>query len=181
MTPETDGPRTRQPEGPQISTAPPQIRRINGYLNRLHPVVDSAGKVVTYVAKPFRVELRLRDIMQIMVGATLLAVPTAFTEEVWVLGSELPNANVAAISGISIFFVGMFVYFNDYRGFIADYRFEFVKRVVVTYVLTLVVVAVFLTLFGKCPWGVDNALALRRIALVGLPASMSATVADMLK
>jgi uncharacterized membrane protein len=181
MTPETEAPKGDHAAAAHVSTAPPQIRRINGYLNRLHPVVDGAGKVVSYVAKPFMVELRLRDVMQIMVGATLLAVPAAFTEEVWVLGSELPNANVIAIAAISVFFIGLFVFFNDYRGYLAEYRFEFAKRVVVTYVATLVVVGVFLTLFQKCPWGVDNALALRRIVLVGLPASMSATVADMLK
>ena len=165
----------------QVHTERPQIRRINGYLNRLHPVVDSAGDIVSYVAKPFMVELRIRDVMQILVGATLLAIPSAFTEEVWVLGEELPPANVAAIATISIFLIGLFTYFNTYKGYLGSYRVEFVKRVLATYVLSLIVVGVFLTLFQKAPWGVDTALAIRRVVLVGLPAAMSATVADMLK
>jgi uncharacterized membrane protein len=127
------------------------------------------------------VELRPRDLMQIVVGATLLAIPTAFTEEVWVLGSELPTGNIALVGLISVLLVGLFTYFNTYRGYLGRCRSEYVKRVVATYLFSLIVVGVFLTLFEKCPWGVDSALAVRRIVLIGLPASMSATVADMLK
>jgi len=115
------------------------------------------------------------------VGATLLAIPTAFTEEVWVLGSELPTGNIALVGLISVLLVGLFTYFNTYRGYLGRCRSEYVKRVVATYLFSLIVVGVFLTLFEKCPWGVDSALAVRRIVLIGLPASMSATVADMLK
>ena len=54
-------------------------------------------------------------------------------------------------------------------------------RSISTYVFALVVVAVLLTLVGKCPWGVDNVLAIKRIVVVAFPASMSATVTDALK
>jgi hypothetical protein len=38
-----------------------------------------------------------------------------------------------------------------------------------------------LTQIQQCPWGIDNALAMKRIIVVAFPASMSATVTDALK
>ena len=49
------------------------------------------------------------------------------------------------------------------------------------YVFSLVVVGLLLTLIQRCPWGFDNALALKRILIVAFPASMSAAVSDTLK
>jgi len=38
-----------------------------------------------------------------------------------------------------------------------------------------------LTLIEKCPWGVDNILALKRMIIVAFPSSMSAAISDTLK
>ena len=43
------------------------------------------------------------------------------------------------------------------------------------------VVAVLLTIIDKCPWGIDNLVAIKRVIIVAFPASMSAAVSDMLK
>jgi len=59
--------------------------------------------------------------------------------------------------------------------------FEFVKRVLAIYIISLVVVGVLLTLIEQAPWTTDLLLALKRMIVVGVPASMSAAVADMLK
>ena len=74
------------------------IRRIGGYLHRVVPVVDGAGKVLNYALSPLMVEFRPRDMMQIIVGASVLAVPVAFTEETWNLGAQLPLANVLGLN-----------------------------------------------------------------------------------
>jgi uncharacterized membrane protein len=58
---------------------------------------------------------------------------------------------------------------------------QFFVRVIGTYVVSFVVVAILLTVIGQCPWGTDNMLALKRIVVVAFPASMSATVTDALK
>ena len=47
--------------------------------------------------------------------------------------------------------------------------------------LSLPVVAILLTLIHKCPWGVDNLLAIQRILIVGLSSSLSAAVSDAIK
>jgi len=84
------------------------IKRIGGYLHRVTQIVDSADKVISSVITPFQVELRPRDIFQIIVGSYLLAVPVAFTEEVWVLSEELPLRNIVYVAILSLFFIASF-------------------------------------------------------------------------
>jgi len=165
------------------SSADVSIQRLgrNGYLHRVIPIVDKSGQVVQRLIKPLMVEFRLRDVLQTVVGASILAIPAAYTEEAWNLGRDLPLANILAIVFMSVLFISMFVYFNFYKGYIAEYRAQFVLRVVTTYVVSALVVATLLTVIGQAPWGVDNALALKRIVVVAFPASMSATVTDALK
>lgn len=157
------------------------IRRVGGYLHRVIPIMDDAGNVVHRVLKPFMVEFRPRDLMQVIVGASLLAVPLAFAEETWVLGSELPLGNVIGLSGLSLLFIALFVYFNFYRFHFRGHVFEFVKRVAATYLFSLLVVAGLLTLIQRCPWQADFVVALKRVLIVAFPASMSAAVSDTLK
>ena len=167
----------------ETASADVSIQRLgrNGYLHRVIPIVDKSGQVVQRFIKPLMVEFRLRDVLQTVVGASILAIPAAYTEEAWNLGRDLPLANILAIVFMSVLFISMFVYFNFYKGYIAEYRAQFVLRVVTTYVVSALVVATLLTVIGQAPWGVDNALALKRIVVVAFPASMSATVTDALK
>lgn len=157
------------------------VKRIGGYLHKIVPILDETGKVVNNIVTPFQVELKPRDIFQIIVGAYLLAVPVAFTEEVWVLSEELPVPNVAMVGVISLFFVSCFVYSNFYRHILKENFFSFIKRVVATYGCSLLAVALFLSVIQKCPWDLDSTLAIKRIILVSFPASMSATLSDTLK
>lgn len=157
------------------------VKRIGGYLHKVVPVMDEAGKVLSYAVSPLMWEFRPRDVMQIIVGASILAVPVAFTEETWALGERLPSGNVVALAGVSIVFIALFVYYNFYRNALRGHTFEYAKRVAAIYVLSLVVVGGLLTIIQKCPWGVDNALAIKRMVIVAFPASMSAAVSDMMK
>ena len=157
------------------------IKRIGGYLHRVVPMADSTGKIISYTLKPLMVEFRPRDLMQVIVGASILAVPVAMTEETWVLGAELPMRNVLLLSGLSLLFIAGFVYYNFYRFNFKGHLFEYIKRVAAIYLFSMLVVGLLLTIIQKCPWGVDNLLALKRIMIVGFPASMAAAVSDTLK
>jgi uncharacterized membrane protein len=53
--------------------------------------------------------------------------------------------------------------------------------VAITYVISLLVVAGFLTMIQKAPWEADLLLALKRTIIVAFPASMSATISDIIK
>ncbi len=157
-----------------------RVKRLGETLHKVIPLLDSAGEIVQYAVKPLMVELKLRDLVQIVVGASILAVPVAFTEEVWNLGERLPNRNIGGLMLLSIVFVGLFVYFNFYRGFLRRYAFEFVKRVAAIYLLSLLCVGAILYLVQQLPLA-DPGVALKRAIIVAFPASMSAAVSDMLK
>ena len=160
-----------------------EIKRLGrgGYLHSIIPILDSSGQVIQRVVKPLMVELRVRDVIQIIVGSTLLAIPLAFTEETWQLGERLPVSNVLIIAFISIFFIATFVYVNFYRFYLKGFVFEYIKRVFVIYFISLIVVGFLMTLIQQCPWGVDNILAIKRIIIVSFPASMSAVATDAIK
>lgn len=157
------------------------VKRIGGYLHRVVPIVDKTGKVLDYTLKPLMIEFKPRDVMQVIVGASLLSVPIAFTEETWVLGKELPLLNVVGLSVLSLVFIGLFVFYNFYRFNFKGHALEFVKRVAGTYIISLLVVALLLTMINKCPWTTDWITALKRVLIIAFPASMSAAVSDSIK
>lgn len=157
------------------------IKRINGYLHKLTPIVDGTGKIISHTITPFMVEFKPRDLMQVIVGASILAVPVAFTEETWKLGEELALTNVLLLAGISILFIAMFVYFNFYRFQLKNHLFEYIKRVIATYFVSFIIVGVLLTIIQRCPWDTNIILALKRVIIVTFPASMSAALSDSIK
>lgn len=157
------------------------IKRIGGYLHRIVPIVDKSGKIINYTLKPLMLEFKPRDIMQVAIGAALLAIPVSLTEEAWTLGSTLPANNVILIAVLSLTLISIFVYFNFYKVTLKGYVFDFLKRVIGTYLISLIIVGLILTLIEKCPWGIDNALAIKRIVIVAFPASMSGTLSDTIK
>ncbi len=161
----------------------PLLRRL-GKSGQLHGVIDvrdESGKIVDRIFQPLMLEFRLEDVFQIVIGAAALALPVAYSEEAWNLGESLPLANIVMIILLSLSFISLFVYFHFYRGHLRGYAVEYVKRTLGAYVISLVVVAVILTVIQQCPWGVDNALAFKRIIIVAFPAAMAGTVVDSIK
>ena len=95
----------------EISAENVEIARIGraGYLHSIIPIVDSSGEVIQRIVKPLMVELKLKDVIQIFVGASLLAIPMAYTEETWQLGETLPLLNIGILSLLSLIFIAIFV------------------------------------------------------------------------
>ena len=75
----------------------PTIQRIDGRLHLIREVKDDAGNVEHRVVMPLGVEFGLRDLAEIVVGATVLAIPVGYTEEVWLLGESLSNLHAILI------------------------------------------------------------------------------------
>ncbi len=157
------------------------VHRVGGYLHRLVPVVDASGKVVQHALRPLMVELRSRDLIQILVGSSILAIPVGFTEETWNLGRTLPTANVVILAAVSLTFIALFVHFHFYKGYLRQYVTNYVLRVIAIYLISLAVVGLLLTIIQQCPWATDWVLAVKRVVIVTFPASLSATLADALK
>ena len=167
----------------EISAENVEITRIGraGVLHSIIPIVDDSGKVIQRIVKPLMVELKFRDLIQIFVGASLLAIPMAYTEETWQLGEKLPLFNIGILAALSITFIAIFVYANFYQYYLKGFVFEYIKRVLAIYLISLFIVGFLMTVIQQCPWGVDNLLAIKRIIIVTLPASMSAVAADAIK
>ena len=86
----------------EIKNVDQKIERINGQLYDTLIIKDDQENELQRINVPLKVELRLHDIMEILVGASILAVPVAFTEEVWNMGDELPWLNVFLLSLVAL-------------------------------------------------------------------------------
>ncbi len=141
----------------------------------------SRKEAIYKIFSPLMPEFRTKDVVQVMVGSSILAIPVALTEETWKLGETLPLPNVFAFLAISLVFVSTFVFYNYYRTSLRQHWLEFLKRVISTYLLSFLVVASVLTMIQKAPWQSDWMLAFKRAVIVTFPSSMSAAVADTIK
>ena len=126
-------------------------------------------------------KFRWHDVAEILVGASVLAIPVAYTEEVWVLGEQLPWPNVWAVVASSVGFVALFVYFIYYKEKMERDKWHSLLCVMAGHGLTLLIAAVTLLMVQNCPWGSDPASALKRVIPVGYPASFSVIVLDSLR
>lgn len=131
--------------------------------------------------EPIFQEFKLRDILQVIVGATILAVPIGFTEETWRLGEALPLANIMGLLAMSIIFISLFTFYHYHNKFPRRHWDQFVKRVFFTYFFSFAAVAIIMILIQQAPLYENTALALKRIVIVTFPSSMSAAVADTIK
>jgi len=144
-------------------------------------IPEDARKMFHWATDPLFHEFKLKDVLELIVGASILAVPVGFTEETWRLGQTLPMLNTFGLLLISLFFISLFTYYNYYRNKKHSPRTPLIARVAATYALSCAVVAALLTLIQVAPWTTDWVVAFKRIILVALPASMSAVVADTIK
>jgi uncharacterized membrane protein len=158
-----------------------KIVSLHGRQNEIITITDSRGNILHRIVRPVAAKFYPRDLMQVIVGASILAIPVAFTEETWRLGETLPLSNIMGLMLLSVAFISAFVYYNYYRNRLAEHRTEFAKRVATTYLISFLVVALLLTLIDKAPWASSATIAFSRTAIVSFPASMSAAVADMIK
>jgi len=127
------------------------------------------------------VEFHTRDFLQVLIGASILAIPVGFTEETWKLGETLPILNVFGFIFVSVLFIAMFTYYHYHSNQIEEHYDDLIKRVFFTYVVAFLVVAILLSLIQKTPWVTDSVLAFKRTVIVTFPASMSGAIADTLK
>ena len=157
------------------------IQRIDGKLHTITTIKDEYGNTIAQEVSRLKVEVSLRDVMQILVGASMLAIPTALTQEVWDMGEQLPWINIIAMLLVEYLIIAMFIYLRSYQEHIKVYRAEFVKRVLIILFLSGAIVGLFLALVGQLPLFDNTDVAIKRIVIGMLPASMSATVMDSLK
>lgn len=120
----------------------------------------------------------LEDAGQIFVGAFALAVPISFSEEAWQLGESLPTANLALLFLLSCLFLSIYAFESVYQRNINGRVMEFISRIVIAYILTIMVVALVLLCIDKLPMLDSPLVALKRVIVIAMPASMGAIIVD---
>lgn len=118
------------------------------------------------------------DAIQISVGAFALGVPVAFSEEAWQSAITLPTLNLFLIVGLSLVFLGLYAYQGIFQHRVQTRLVAFFLRIFIAYGLTLVIVALILISLDKFPLFAETALALKRMLIVAMPASIGAIVVD---
>ena len=114
---------------------------------------------------------------EIATGACIMAFPVAVTEEVWNLGAELSLAHVLFFALASISFLALMVYMLEHES-VGPNRKVFVRRVLSTYFLTLLIASLLLLGVDRLELFSDPVLGLKRAILVAFPASFAATAVD---
>ncbi|PWI32238.1 DUF2391 domain-containing protein [Vibrio albus] len=125
-----------------------------------------------------KISFNLEDASQIFVGAFALAVPVSFSEEAWKMGQTLPLLNLGMLWLLSIFFLGFYTYYSVFQENIRNRVFVFIARMFIAYFFTAIIVALILFSLDKLPLLTEPVIALKRIVIITMPASMGAIVVD---
>ncbi|ELA7146491.1 DUF2391 family protein [Vibrio parahaemolyticus] len=118
------------------------------------------------------------DASQIFVGAFALAVPISFSEEAWRLGETLPIPNLLMLFGLSVVFLTLYTYESVFQRNIVERKLVFILRIMVAYLITALVVVLVLFCINKLPLISEPLVALKRVIIISMPASMGAIVVD---
>lgn len=118
------------------------------------------------------------DASQIFVGSFALAVPISFSEEAWRLGETLPFQNLLMLLTLSVLFLTLYTYESVFQKDIKSRKFNFVFRIVIAYIMTVLVVALVLFCLDKLPLLEEPLIALKRVIVISMPASMGAIIVD---
>ena len=140
----------------------------------------SGGSLQSLKMRKITSELRFNfeDLSQIVIGAFALAVPVSFSEEAWKIGESLPVANLFVIFCLSVGFLGFYAYQSVFQTNIKNRYAVFFFRIAIAYFVAGIVVALVLLSLDKLPIATDPFIAIRRVIVITMPASMGAIVVD---
>jgi len=120
----------------------------------------------------------LEDAAQVAIGAFALAVPVSFSEEAWKIGETLPLSNLFMLFTLSVVFLGFFAYESVFQG---DIRYRvpvFLWRILIAYLIAALIVSMVLISLDKFPLFSDTLIAVKRLVVITMPASMGAIIVD---
>lgn len=120
----------------------------------------------------------LEDAIQVAIGAFALAVPISFSEEAWRLGETLPLLNLLFIFVLSMAFLSLYAYQGVFQANIKLRILTFVLHIIIAYLITALVVVLVLFALNKFPILFEPIVALKRLVVITMPASMGAIIVD---
>jgi len=120
----------------------------------------------------------LEDVSQITIGAFALAVPISFSEEAWRLGETLPLVNLVILLFLSIGFLSFYTYESVFQANVRDRIPVYLFRILAAYLVAAFVVLFVLLSINKFPILSEPLIALKRLVVITMPASMGAIIVD---
>jgi uncharacterized membrane protein len=145
-------------------------------------MVKKRADLLRSLVSPIIPRFTQKDMLQVVIGASILAVPVGFTQETWDLGGVLPLRNILGLLALTVIFISMFTHYQYHHRAQVKMRGEFLKRVFFTYAFSFLIVALILSLIhqGFFSPDVSHLLAFKRTVIVTFPCSLSASLADTL-
>lgn len=122
-------------------------------------------------------KLNLEDISQIVIGAAVMAVPIAFSEELWNFGETLPLLNIILLFCISLLIQFFYTQFSIFQGKESK-KHIIAARVAINYLLTFGTVALILFTLNRLSFTSELRVGLYRIIILSFPASLGAVIVD---
>jgi len=118
------------------------------------------------------------DISQLIIGAFALCVPISFSQEAWDIAQTLPTLNLSLLVILTVFFLSVYKYGSIFQTNIKSRVFIFLFRIFIAYFITILVVSLTLFALNKLPLFTDTLLAIKRIIVISMPASIGAIIVD---
>jgi uncharacterized membrane protein len=152
----------------------PGIQGMDGCVHWAAPTADCTGSIFRHVPRP-------RDLIQVIAGTSILAVPAGFTEETR-LSQTLPFRSVSILSVVSLLLTALFVCLNFDRFAFNGHALESGMGVFSIHLVSSAVAGALLTVIRQAHW-TSNALllAIKRVMIAACPASIARQSADALK
>lgn len=125
-----------------------------------------------------KLRFNLEDASQIIIGSFALAIPVSFSEEAWKLSETLPFINLLVLFLLSFSFLGFYTYQSIFQGNIKHRKFAFIFRVFIAYLIAFIVVSLILFSINKLPIIDETIIAIKRVIVILMPASMGAIIVD---
>ncbi|UTJ07706.1 DUF2391 family protein [Arcobacter roscoffensis] len=120
----------------------------------------------------------MKDIGQISIGSFAFAVPISFSEEAWRISESLPFTNLTLVFLLSVSFLALFAYESVFQGQVVHRIFVFIIRIIIAYIISAFVVALVLISIDKLPLLTEPIIAIKRLIVITMPASMGAIIVD---
>lgn len=146
---------------------------------------EAKNKFLARVVGPTVVEFDIHDLIQIIIGASIIAVPIIFSQQSWNFVDVLPLLNTFIVLGLTVFFIAIFTYFHYHKENLrANPRYhigKLIKRVVGTYVLSFIIVAIILSVIQVISLNAELISSFKRIVVITFPSAMGAAISDKIK
>ena len=169
--------------GEDVEVIKEDIEEIKEDIGALRKTLSKGREIVSKVATSVLPEsFAFKDIAQQIVGATIVAVPFAVSEEVWGLSKNLDHIHVITVISITIVFDILIFYYARYKTMEEKRFWLFPKRIISLLIVTYGASALILTAFGVIGEKIQDPIwAVKLVVMIGLFANIGASTADLIK